>query len=182
MQTPAFAHFRGHARIWQILAHHKSALKCESMRLKEVHVLKEPQVPPAGATILIADDSAEWRAQVHEILAGLPECQIIGEACDGLEAIQKTLDLHPDLVLLDIGMPVMNGIQAATKICNAASVPKVVFLTQDNDPEVMSTALTIGADGYVLKAYAATELVSAIATALSNGHRRNQAGSGFPEI
>lgn len=127
----------------------------------------------SSVRILVADDMAEWRSQVREILCGWSEWQIIGEACDGLEAVQKALKLCPDLVLRDIGMPVMNGFHAAVKIREAAHVSKIVFLTQNDDPELRSAAVTVGADGYVLKTNAATELSSAISIALRNGHRPN---------
>ena len=125
------------------------------------------------ATILIADDAPEWRVKVREILRSRREWQIIGEACDGFEAVRKAAELRPDLVLLDIGMPGMNGIEAAERIREGMPVPKIVFLTQDNDTDLKSAALNTGAEGYVVKANAATELFSAIATALSDGHRRN---------
>ena len=124
------------------------------------------------ATILIADDVAEWRAWVREILCGKPEWQVVGEACDGVEVVRKTMELRPDLVLLDIGMPRMNGFEAAVKIREAVRVSKIVFLTQDHDPDLRSAALAMGAEGYVSKTNAATELCSAIATALGNGHRK----------
>ena len=138
-----------------------------------MHTVEELRNSSARAKILIADDLAEWRARVRGILRGRPEWQIIGEACDGLQVVQKASELRPDLVLLDIGMPVMNGFHAAVKLREAAHVPKIVFLTQDNDPELRSAALTIGAEGYVLKTNAATELLSAISTALRNGLRTN---------
>lgn len=134
---------------------------------------------PKRATIVIADDSREWRVRVREILLARPEWQVADEAGDGFEAVQKAIELLPDLVLLDIGMPVMNGLQAAEGIRKATPVPKIVFLTQNNDTELRSAALNAGAEGYVLKVNAATELFSAIETALNNGHRRNQTGT-FP--
>lgn len=130
----------------------------------------EPRTSSPIATILITDDSPEWRVRVREILRPRPEWQIIGEACDGLEVVRKATELRPDLVVLDIGMRVMNGIQAAERIRKSTPAPKVVFLTQDNDTELRIAALNSSAEGYVLKANAATELFSAIATALSNGH------------
>ena len=99
---------------------------------------EEPRSSSALATILVSDDLAQWRARVREILCRWPEWQIIGEACDGLEVVRKAAEMRPDPVLLDIGMPVMNG-----------------------------------ADGYVLKTKAATELFPAISIALRNGHRPN---------
>jgi len=134
-----------------------------------VHTFEEWQYPIARATILIADDFAEWRVRVRKILCGRPECQIIGEACDGVKAVQKALGLRPHLVILDIGMPLMNGLQAAVKIRKAVPSTKILFLTQDNDPDLTSAALSTGAEGYVLKMNAASELVSAISTAIRNG-------------
>lgn len=138
-----------------------------------MQTLEELGTSSQRATILIADDFPEWRVQVREILMAQPEWQIVGEACDGFEVVRKAAELCPDLVLLDIGMPLMNGFQAAARIREASRLPKIVFLTQDNDIELRSAALNTGAEGYVLKVNAATELLSAIATALSNGHRRN---------
>lgn len=134
---------------------------------------EEVQTSSRRATILVADDLPAWRVRVREILLARPEWQIVGEACDGVEVVRKASELRPDLVLLDIGMPVMNGIQAAERLRNATPAPKIVFLTQDNDTELKSAALNAGAEGYVLKANAATELLSAVETALRNGHRRN---------
>lgn len=122
------------------------------------------------ATILIADDNAEWRARVRELLRQRPEWQIIDEASDGVEALERTRDLCPELVLLDIGMPRMNGLQAAVEIRQAVPTTRILFLTQDNDPDLKTAALNVGAEGYVLKTKAASELFSAISTAIRNGN------------
>ena len=122
------------------------------------------------ATILIADDNAEWRARVRELLRQRPEWQIIDEASDGVGALERTRDLCPELVLLDIGMPRMNGLQAAVEIRQAVPTTRILFLTQDNDPDLKTAALNVGAEGYVLKTKAASELFSAISTAIRNGN------------
>jgi DNA-binding NarL/FixJ family response regulator len=86
------------------------------------------------ATILIADDFANWRARVRRILSGRPEWQIVGEGCDGVEAVLKAAELRPDIVLLDIGMPALNGIQAAEKIRQTTPGSKIVFLHRTTIP------------------------------------------------
>ena len=120
-------------------------------------------------SILVVDDSAEWRTRVREMLEEHPRWQIIGEACDGFQAIQRAGELHPDLVLLDIGMPVLNGIEAVTHIQQISPQSKVVFLTQESDADIRRSVLDSGANGYVLKTNSATELLPAIDAAL-NGH------------
>jgi len=85
--------------------------------------------------------------------------------------VLKAAELRPDIVLLDIGMPALNGIQAAEKIRQTTPGSKIVFLTQDNDTELRrAAAFSTGAEGYVLKTNAVTDLFPAIATALCNRH------------
>ena len=115
--------------------------------------------------ILIADDFAEWRARVREILRERPEWQIV-DACDGLEALQKAAELRPDIVLLDVGMPVLNGIEAAKKIREVAPDSTILFATENSDEDVKAAALATGARGYLLKRNAGTQLLPAIETAL----------------
>lgn len=115
--------------------------------------------------IVVADDFAEWRAKAHFLLKARPHWQVVGEACNGLQAVQRTAELSPDLVLLDIGMPILNGIEAAKQIRSASPGTRIIFLTQDHDPDVKEAALDSGADQYVLKANAASELLPAIEAA-----------------
>jgi len=128
------------------------------------------------ATILIADESAEWLDRVREILRERPEWQIMCEAFDGSQAVQKTRELRPDIVVLDIGMPVLNGIDAARRIRQASPQSRIVFLTREHDADVRTAALATGATGYLLKATAAKELVPALEAALKNGHYSPIAG------
>lgn len=126
--------------------------------------------------IVVADDFAEWRVRVHSILKPNPNLQVIADAGNGLEAVQKVSALSPDVVLLDIGMPVLNGIEAAIHIRQASPETKIVFLTQENDAEIRTAALDAGADGFLLKANAAQELLSAIETAFGDRYHPSSAG------
>jgi len=87
----------------------------------------------AGVRILLADDFAPWRSQVRSFLQSETKWKIVFEACDGLEAVQKTVELHPDIVLLDISMPRLNGIDAARRICQLLPDSKIIILTQNAD-------------------------------------------------
>jgi len=112
--------------------------------------------------ILIADDYADWRRQVRLLFRARPEWQVIAEAADGPEAIQKAEELKPDLIVLDFGLPKLNGIEAARRIRQSSSGSKIVFLSQNNDLDVVRAALDTGALGYVHKTDAQSELLPAV--------------------
>jgi DNA-binding NarL/FixJ family response regulator len=114
------------------------------------------------AQILVVDDSKEWRATLRSMLEAIPGYQIVGEASDGVEAVAKAAQLRPDIVLLDIGMHILNGIEAAPRIRRASPNSKIVFVTQEHDSDVRSVALATGAEGYVLKSRVVPELTPAI--------------------
>ena len=95
-----------------------------------------------------------------------PELQILSEVSDGLQAVQKAKGLEPDLILLDIELPNLNGIDAASRIRQVSPGAKIIFLTQNNDKEVVAAALITGAHGYVLKTDAGSELLTAVAAVL----------------
>ena len=116
--------------------------------------------------IMVVDDFQEWRQQIRSILEARPELAVIAEAVDGLEAVQKAQELKPDLILLDIGLPNLNGLQAANRIHQVAPDAAIIFLTQNSDEELVQAALRSGAQGYVLKAKASSELLPAIEQAL----------------
>jgi DNA-binding NarL/FixJ family response regulator len=118
------------------------------------------------ASILIVDDFPGWRARVREILAARPEWKIISEASDGREAVQEASELQPDIVVLDIALPLLNGIEAAKTIRQKSPNSRIVFMTQDNDGELMRAALGVGQTTYVPKAKAATRLCDAVAASL----------------
>jgi len=114
------------------------------------------------SSILVADDFEGWRRQVRSLLRERPEWQVIAEASDGSEAVQKAEDLKPDLIVLDIGLPKLNGIEAARRIQQISPSSKIVFLSQNNDHDVVRAALGTGALGYVLKTDAQNELLPAV--------------------
>ena len=122
--------------------------------------------PLSSIRILITDDSADWRRQVRLVLQARPEWKIISEASDGLEAIQKAQDLKPEIILLDIGLPKLNGIEAARQIRQLSPSSKIVFLSQDNDPDVVQAALGTGAQGYVYKTDVRSDFLPAIQAAM----------------
>jgi DNA-binding NarL/FixJ family response regulator len=112
--------------------------------------------------ILVVDDYKAWRHRVILFLQERPEWQIIGEASDGSDAVQKAEELKPDLILLDIGLPKLNGIEVARRVRLLSPNSKILFLSMDNSPDVVEAALGTGAHGYVYKARAQRDLLPAI--------------------
>jgi DNA-binding NarL/FixJ family response regulator len=115
--------------------------------------------------ILVADDFKPWRLRIREILKSRPAWQIVFEASDGMEALEKTTELHPDVVLLDIRMPKLSGIEAARKMFQVFPDLKIIFLSQSNDKYIIAAALETGARAYLQKTRA-MELISVIEAAL----------------
>ena len=97
-----------------------------------------------------------------------PEFEIIGELSDGLAAVQKAEELHPDLIVLDIGLPTLSGIEAARQIRKLVPNAKILFLTQESSDDVVQKAFNLGARGYVVKAWAGSELLPAVEAVLQD--------------
>jgi DNA-binding NarL/FixJ family response regulator len=116
--------------------------------------------------ILIVDDYEDWRRTVRELLRQSPELQVICEVADGLEAVRKAGELKPDLILLDIGLPQLNGIEAARRIRQLSPNSKIVFVSMDNSLDIVQLALGTGGLGYVCKGEAGSELLPAIEAVL----------------
>jgi DNA-binding NarL/FixJ family response regulator len=112
--------------------------------------------------ILLVDDCREWRQTLRSILEPIPYYQVVGEAGNALEGIEKAGQLQPDIVLLDIGMPILNGIEAAPRIRRASPKSKVIFVTQETNRDVRTAALEAGGEEYLLKSRTASELIPAI--------------------
>lgn len=112
--------------------------------------------------ILVVDDFADWRRFVLSKLRENRSLQVIGVVSDGLEAVLKAQEMQPDLVLLDIGLPILDGIGAARQIRKVAPESKILFLTQELDPDVARAALSAGGHGYVVKLDANSELFAAV--------------------
>jgi DNA-binding NarL/FixJ family response regulator len=112
------------------------------------------------------DPFEPWRRFVVLILKENPSLQIIGVASDGLETVQKAGELHPDLIVMEISLPNLNGIDAARQIRTVTPKCKILFLSREPDPEVARTALREGARGYVLKEDLVRDLVVAVETVI----------------
>jgi DNA-binding NarL/FixJ family response regulator len=116
--------------------------------------------------ILTVEDFAPHRLLVASLLRGRPGLLMVGEVSDGLAAVEKALELKPDVILMDIGLPGLNGIEAARRIRELAPHSRIVFLTQESSPDVIKEALALGAHGYVLKSEMETDLVPALSAAM----------------
>ncbi len=112
--------------------------------------------------ILLVDDHPVVRQGLKTLLEGRTEWEVAGEASDGLEAIEKVTALQPDVVVLDITMPRMNGIEACRVIKEKRPGVEVLFVTQHDSPQMMREALAAGARGYVVKSNLARDLLEAI--------------------
>jgi len=123
----------------------------------------------APIRILVADDFEPYRRSICSMIRQRPDLTVIAEAQDGLEAIRQAEILQPDLILLDIGLPLLNGIEAARQIAKVASTARIIFLTQESSTEVVQEAFALGAWGYVIKVQAGTELLVAVEVVVHGG-------------
>jgi len=121
---------------------------------------------PKSIRVLVVDDYEPWRRFVCSTLDKRPDLQTICEVSDGLEAVQKAQELQPDLILLDIGLPTLNGIEAARQIRQLSPNSKILFLSENRSLDVVEEAIRTGACGYVLKSDAASDLSPALEAVL----------------
>jgi DNA-binding NarL/FixJ family response regulator len=129
-----------------------------------------PEVPeghrlnlsPAAVRVLIVDDFSHFRRFACSVLAKRTDLQVIGEVADGLAAVQKAVELKPDLILLDIGLPTLNGIEAARQIHERVPESRIIFVSQESSADIVEEALRTGAWGYVVKANAGSQLLAAV--------------------
>ena len=116
--------------------------------------------------VLVVDDVELWQTFVHMHLDKEPNLHVIGVATDGLDAVRKAEKLRPDLILLDISLPGLNGLEAARQIRKVAATSTILFLSGESDPDVVRHAFSAGGLGYVLKSDAARDLIAGIESVL----------------
>lgn len=119
--------------------------------------------------VLIVDDHAFIRRGVQSILQSFPEWELCGEAANGNDAIQFADELKPDVILMDVTMPGLNGIEATRIIHNTHPGMKIVLLTLHESPEILRNGFRAGASGYLLKADTEQELMKALRIVVANG-------------
>ena len=118
------------------------------------------------ARVLLADDHVLFREGLAGIIGNQPDMQVVGEANDGLEAFVKAQELKPDLILMDVQMPGMDGIEAARQVKQVLPETIIVMLTVRSDDELLFEALKNGAQGYLLKEIRSQELLEMLRGAL----------------
>ena len=120
--------------------------------------------------LLVVDHYEPFRRFVRSTLGSRPELHIVGEAADGLEAVQTAEGLQPDVVVLDVNLPILNGIEAARRILKLCPECKILFVSQVSSAYVVQEALSLGALGYVVKTRAGVDLIAAV-DAVRQGRR-----------
>ena len=118
--------------------------------------------------VLVVDDNEPFRRFVRATLSTKPELKVISEASDGLEAVQKAVELQPALIVLDIGLRGLNGLEAARRIRKLSPQSTILFLSQESSPDIVQEALCLGGLGYVIKSNAAVDLLIAVEAVLRN--------------
>jgi DNA-binding NarL/FixJ family response regulator len=120
----------------------------------------------AAVRVLVVEDFAAFRQFICLTLGNSPDLRVIGEASDGLEAVQKAVELKPDVILMDIGLPSLNGIETARRIRKLVPESKIIFLSQESSADVVQEALSLGGRGYVTKTKADADLFAAVEAVL----------------
>jgi DNA-binding NarL/FixJ family response regulator len=113
----------------------------------------------------VVDDFRSFRELICSTLQQRTDFLIIGQASDGLDAVHKSEELKPDLVLLDIGLPTLNGMEAARRICRLVPDSKILFVSQESDADIVQEALSLGS-GYIVKTHICEELLTAVESVL----------------
>ena len=144
----------------------------------------------ASVRVVVVEDHEQFRHFICSTLEKAPELQVVGIVSDGLAAIQKAEELRPDLILLDIGLPKLNGIEAARRIRGLSPETKILFVSQESSADMVREALGTGASGYIVKTDAGRELLEGVNAVLRgelfigerfSGHSSVE-GSGAPNL
>lgn len=147
--------------MWSLNGHKSTKAQQPISKIEEGRVL-------SSIRVLVVEDHGDWRRQVRLLLEARPDLHIVCEVADGRDAIAKAEELNPELILLDIGLPTLSGLEAAPEIRRVSPNSKILFLTQNNSPELVQAALGAGALGCVHKLYAVRELLHAVDAVLRN--------------
>lgn len=132
--------------------------------------------------VLVVDDFDPWRAFVVQHLKEHPHFRVLGCASDGLEGVQKAEELQPDLILLDISLPKLNGIELARKVRKLVPKARILFLSSNDDPDVVRAAFCAGGAGYVLKADAEGALLPGMEVVLLGKQFVSSSLSGIEDL
>jgi DNA-binding NarL/FixJ family response regulator len=124
-------------------------LECRDLRIDQIKVL-------------LAEDHAEYRKSLKVLVESDGDIEVIGEAKNGCEAVRLNKCLHPDVIVMDVAMPLLNGLQATRQILATSPAAKVLILSSHSDPEYIEQAMILGASGYLLKQSSADVLAHAI--------------------
>ena len=112
--------------------------------------------------VLLVDDNRSIRRAIRQLLQTQVDIEVIGEAVDGIDAIRKTRTYRPDVILMDLAMPTMNGFEAVRQIKKESPTTQVLFLSQLDSDAFTREALAVGASGYILKSNASKQLIPAV--------------------
>jgi DNA-binding NarL/FixJ family response regulator len=132
--------------------------------------------------ILLVDDHPIVRQGLRTLLEGHSDWEVIGEASDGAEAVEKAKNLSPDVMVLDVTMPRMNGLEACRLLRRQSPALEILFVTQHDSPQMMREALEAGARGYVVKSNAARDLLAAVEAVSQHRVFTALNGRSFPEL
>jgi DNA-binding NarL/FixJ family response regulator len=125
-------------------------------------------VPVKQITVLLAEDHASFRKTLKILVESDGDIDVVGEAKNGREAVRLTVNLHPEVVVMDIALPLFNGLQATQQIMEISPVTKVLILSSHSDPEYIEQAMILGASGYLIK-QSSTHLLAEAVRAVVRG-------------
>jgi len=120
--------------------------------------------------ILVVDDYQPWRHKICSLLKAKPELRIVAECWNGADAVERAGALKPNLITMDVGIPELNGIEAAVRVAEVSPSSKILFISENTEPEVVSAAIDAGASGYLQKMRIGTELLPAVTLIIRGGY------------
>jgi len=158
----ARGHLRG--RVWfESVTRTETGCLRNSGRLRgRVRFFREKPMERATVHVLVVDDIEQWRDAACTMVHSDPRFFVVGVASDGAEAVRKAKALPPNIVLLDMNLPDLHGIEVARIIAEVSSLSRIIFLTQDHSSDLIEEGFRAGASGYVVKSSAARDLMPAL--------------------